>query len=164
MITGKVWTEEENRISGIFGESATAFFLSKRGVNVLLVDTVFFDVIAREKSAKIFNTTKKVGISVKFRDRRYTTSSCTVAIKDFPKIKEMSEKWDVIPWFCYLIAFKNKQEEVLEGFLFSAEDAIKYMATEKQKYAISFAKLRQARKDNQISKECYFRWQLEKAE
>ena len=162
MITGKTWTEEENRISGIFGESATAFFLSKKGANVLLVDTVFFDIIARDKSSRIFNTTRKVGISVKFRDRRYTTRSCTVSIKDFPKIREMAEKWDVEPWFCYVIVAMRNNEEFLEGFLFSAKDASQYMATEKQEYAISFAKLRKAREEKRITKECYFCWHLEK--
>lgn len=157
----KIKLPEESRIAGVFGESATAFHLIKKGIHVMNVDTVFFDVMVKDPARKMFNTKNIVGISVKIRDRSSTTPSCTVQIKEFPKIQLFSDKWNVDPWFCFIIIFKEKGKKILEGFLFSSEDAKKYMAEGKREYAISFSKLRKARDCKELSGNNCFTWRLE---
>jgi hypothetical protein len=47
-------TPEENRIVGDFGEYALAYFLTKKGIHIFRADTVFFDLIAKDPSDKLF--------------------------------------------------------------------------------------------------------------
>lgn len=152
---------EESRIVGIFGESVTSFYLIKKGVHVMNADTVFFDVMAKDPKKTVFKTNKIVGISVKLRDRTTTTSSCTIQISEYPKVQSFAKKWQVDPWFCFIIVFKKKNNKILEGFLFSAKDAKKYMSEGRRQYAISFSKLRKARDNNKLSEQNYFKWVLE---
>ena len=159
MSDNKVRLSEENRIVGVFGESLVAFQLIKRGVHVLLVDTVFFDLIVKDGSGRTFSKEKNVGISVKFRDRRFTTPSCSVVVEDSSEIESFAEKWNVVPWFCLIICSVDKDgKDCLEGFLFSAQDAHRYMVDKGRKNAVSFSKLRKAKNDGVITSHHYFCW------
>jgi len=152
--------EEESRLVGDFGELALAFYLTKLGIHVIRADTVFFDLIVKDKRKIIFKNDKLVGISVKIRDRTSTTPSCTIQLKEYNRIKSFGEKWGLEPWICFIIVYKKDNKRILEGFLFPYEKAKDYMAHGKRKYAISFSKLRQAHENGFIKEKEYFKWTL----
>ena len=154
-------TEEENRLVGHFGEFALAFFLTKKGINVMVPDTVFFDIIAKDSKGLVFSKNKITGISVKIRDRTQSTGSCTIPIKDFPKIKSFGIKWNIDPWICHMIVFTDKEKRrVLEGFIFPYKDAKIYFSKGKRKYAVSFSLLRRKIGKKFIKEKNYLKWYL----
>jgi hypothetical protein len=155
---------EASRIVGNFGEMALAFYLTKKRIHVMNVNTVFFDLMARDKGKHVFNTDKIVGISVKLRDRSETTPSCTIVINDFERIKEFARKWNVEPWFCLSIVCRKKEQKTLEGFIFSCASALKYFSRGKRKHAISFSRLRKAREIGEIDGNKCFKWILEQGD
>lgn len=151
-------TSEESRIVGDFGEGVLAYFLTKKGLNVIRADTVFFDLIVRDPYGKLFQKDKIIGISVKIR-----SSGGTIPFdKDFKKLKKCTKKWNVVPYICFMRIIERKGgNKKLEAFLFEANNARNYLGGTKRKLAISFSKLK---KDNEKFKEGenYFIWDLGK--
>ncbi len=158
MKSGRI--EEESRLVGDFGELALAFYLTKLGINVIRANTVFFDLIVKDKNKIIFKNGNSVGISVKTRDRSNTTSTCTIPLAEYEKIKSFGGKWNLEPWICYIIVFRKNNKRMLQGFLFPYERAIDYMAHGKREYAISFSKLRQAHDEGKIKEKEFLEWIL----
>jgi hypothetical protein len=150
--------EEESRLVGDFGELVLAFYLTKLGINVIRADTVFFDLIAKDKNRIIFKNGNLVGISIKIRDRSVTTPSCTIQLKEYEKIKSFGEKWGLEPWICFIIVFRKEGKRILQGFLFPYEDGRGYMSHKKRKNAISFSKLREATRNGKIKENEFFEW------
>jgi hypothetical protein len=153
-------TPENSRIVGNFGEYALAFFLTKKRINVMRVDTVFFDLIAHDDSGKIFPKDTNVGISVKMRD----TVGGTIPHTDFEKIKDYAKKWNIVPYMCHIQVHEEKEQKILEGYIFCAYDAEKFFNGTKRSYAISFSKLRKytyADENSEFRKNNYFKWILE---
>jgi|SRR3989344_2985539 len=155
-------TEEENRIVGDFGEYALAYYLTKKGVHVIRVDTVFFDLIMKDPNQEISNIPNKIiGISVKTRDRSNTTPSCTIQIKDYNKIEQFGEKWNIQPWIGIIIISKNNEKNrVLEGFMFNYSKAKDYFSKGKRENAVSISKLRKDVDNYFIKTKNYFKWVL----
>ena len=153
-------TPEESRIVGNFGEYVLAFYLAKKGINVIRADTHFFDLIVKDTSGRVFKKNDIIGISVKFRDRTLTTSTCTIPYKEFESVVKFGKKWKFEPYFCHIIVSREEDQGILEGFIFSRKSAKKYFAKRKRQHAISFSKLRADRSLTQSNR--YFKWNLGK--
>lgn len=160
MTPGEDRISEASRIVGDFGEMALAYYLTKKKIHVMRVNTVFFDLMVKDRSKHVFDTDKIVGLSVKLRDRSETTSTCTIQIKEFESIKNFAQKWNVEPWFCLSIVYRKKDQRMLEGFIFSCKSAPKYFADGKRVFAISFSRLRHARDSGELSANRCFKWIL----
>jgi hypothetical protein len=157
----KLRTPEESRIVGNFGEYALAYYLSKKGINVIRADTVFFDLIVKDKKGIIFPRDEIIGVSVKLRDRSFTTPSCTIQHEDFEQISDYGSKWNIKPYFCHMIIYSDKEDgRVLQGFIFSQDTIKKYFSEKKREFAVSFSKLRDDIGKEFIQDKNYFRWKL----
>jgi len=94
----------EPQVSAEFGEALVAYLLAREGVEVIRGPTKGFDLFARDRQGRIFQSKDKlIGISVKTRllKEKFEYSS-TVPI-DSKKVSEAREIWNVEAWLALVV-------------------------------------------------------------
>ena len=129
-------------LSGDFGESFIAYLLSKEGVHVVRASMVGFDLLAIDKTGKIFPTNKLVGISVKARISKSHKKYVPTIPVGSSEILSSAEVWSAEP---YLGIVLGSQDQKLATFLVPFKDLGKFKGRATRKDVIATSELYKGR-------------------
>lgn len=91
-------SQRHSAISGRFGENLVLYLLSKSGFECAFVDYVGIDILATNKL-----TTKKIGVSVKFKTIPENKPSQGILVKDIEKANFGAKVFDSEPYMAIVL-------------------------------------------------------------